>query len=319
MPITPKVFLSHASEDKQRFVVAFAKRLRENGVDAWLDKWEMLPGDSLVDKIFEEGLKEANAVIVVLSQNSIDKPWVREELNSAVVARIERGAKLIPVVLDDCSVPEALKTTLWEKIASFDSYQESFDRILASIYGHSIKPVLGPPPPFSSVALTEIEGLEPIDNLVLKVSGDHLLENPDDSIDPADLFGPGNSSAPPKSEVLDALEVLEQRGYATQSKFFGGGDDKWGCYYRLTLYGFDEYCKAYVPDYGVQLDRTAGLIVNEGASSNLDLEKQLGVPLMLANHFIRILEHGDYVKVSKEMGARISIYEVSAKLRRALA
>src|SRR4051794_20083808 len=49
----PKVFVSHASEDKQRFVERFAARLRENGVDAWLDEWEMKPGDSLVDRIFE--------------------------------------------------------------------------------------------------------------------------------------------------------------------------------------------------------------------------------------------------------------------------
>jgi hypothetical protein len=37
---TPKVFISHASEDKDRFVTLFARRLRENGVDAWLDQWE---------------------------------------------------------------------------------------------------------------------------------------------------------------------------------------------------------------------------------------------------------------------------------------
>lgn len=63
----PKVFLSHASEDKDRFVVDFARQLRENGVDVWLDQWEMKPGDSLVGKIFEEGLKDARAVIIVLS------------------------------------------------------------------------------------------------------------------------------------------------------------------------------------------------------------------------------------------------------------
>jgi len=59
----PKVFISHASEDKDRFVIPFATRLRENGVDAWVDRWEMNPGDSLVDRIFEEGLKNAAAVI----------------------------------------------------------------------------------------------------------------------------------------------------------------------------------------------------------------------------------------------------------------
>lgn len=42
----PKAFISRASEDKSRFVVRFAERLRANGVDARLDCWEMLPGSS---------------------------------------------------------------------------------------------------------------------------------------------------------------------------------------------------------------------------------------------------------------------------------
>ena len=57
--MNPKVFVSHASEDKERFVLAFAAKLRAQGVDAWVDRWEMLPGDSLVDKLFEEGLRNA--------------------------------------------------------------------------------------------------------------------------------------------------------------------------------------------------------------------------------------------------------------------
>jgi TIR domain len=77
--LAPKVFLSHASEDKQRFVLPFATSLREKGIDVWLDKWEILPGDSLVDKLFEEGLKEAEAVLIVISAVSVTKPWVRQE------------------------------------------------------------------------------------------------------------------------------------------------------------------------------------------------------------------------------------------------
>jgi hypothetical protein len=72
-----KVFLSHASEDKERFVIHFAEKLRLNGIDAWLDKWEMLPGDSLIDKIFEEGIRNADAIIVILSKYSITKKWVK--------------------------------------------------------------------------------------------------------------------------------------------------------------------------------------------------------------------------------------------------
>jgi hypothetical protein len=99
----PKVFLSHASEDKDRFVLGFARQLRESGVDVWLDQWEMKPGDSLVDKIYEEGLKDARAVIIVLSTVSVQKPWVREELNASVVNRISRGTKLIGIHL--CHAP----------------------------------------------------------------------------------------------------------------------------------------------------------------------------------------------------------------------
>ena len=51
-------FLSHASEDKA-FVLDFAARLRKRGIDLWLDRWEILPGDSFVDKIFK-GAKPAD-------------------------------------------------------------------------------------------------------------------------------------------------------------------------------------------------------------------------------------------------------------------
>ena len=131
----PKVFISHASEDKDRFVIDFASRLRAQGIDAWLDRWEMFPGDSLVDKLFEEGLHSATAVVVVLSTNSVDKPWVREEINAAFVKHVAGGMKLIPVVLDDCRVPECLASTLWERISNLSAYEHRFERIVAAITG----------------------------------------------------------------------------------------------------------------------------------------------------------------------------------------
>ena len=64
--IAPKVFVSHAGEDRDRFVTGFATKLMEKGVDAWYSLWEIAPGDSLVEKIFNEGLKDAAALIIVL-------------------------------------------------------------------------------------------------------------------------------------------------------------------------------------------------------------------------------------------------------------
>ncbi len=52
---------------RERFVRPFAERLRAKGVDTWVAFWDMLPGDKLVTKIFDEGLKPSDAVIVILS------------------------------------------------------------------------------------------------------------------------------------------------------------------------------------------------------------------------------------------------------------
>lgn len=109
--MTPKVFISHASEDRE-FTQDLATKLRSKGVNAWLDVWEILPGDSLIDKIFEEGLKDAEGFIVILSRSSVNKEWVREELNAAMVKKINGLTKLIPVVLDDCEIPEGLNSTV---------------------------------------------------------------------------------------------------------------------------------------------------------------------------------------------------------------
>jgi hypothetical protein len=50
-------FISYAGEDRERFAKPFTARLRAKGIDAWASFREINPGHRLVDKIFEEGLK----------------------------------------------------------------------------------------------------------------------------------------------------------------------------------------------------------------------------------------------------------------------
>lgn len=141
--MAPKVFIIHAGEDKERFVRGFAKRLVEGGIQAWFDEWEIHPGDSLVDRIFEEGVKSADAFVIVLSQYSVSKPWVKEELNAAIVKRVNKGSKIIPVILDDCEVPEALRSTQWQRINDSESYEDELGRIVDALLGVRRAPTLG--------------------------------------------------------------------------------------------------------------------------------------------------------------------------------
>jgi len=311
----PKAFISHASEDKQRFVLAFAERLRATGIDAWLDRWEMLPGDSLVDKIFEEGLRNASAVVVVLSANSVNKPWVREELNSAFVKRVNSGSKLIPVVLDACNVPEALASTLWERIDNLAAYDESFHRIVAAITGTREKPALGTLPVYVTSPIREIGGLSRIDNLVLKAASELAMKNGHDMVNGPDLQTFDFLATVPAQELNDSLEVLEQAGIVTVTQLIGMDLPP----FRVTTYGFQQYAKAYIDGYDRLVGQIALAIVNQTLRDNQAIRAHLKVNQFLVDHALDVLESQRYIRLSRSIGGHVHIIDVSATLKRALA
>lgn len=310
----PRVFVSHASEDKDRFVTRFATRLRENGVDAWLDKWEMLPGDSLVDKIFEEGLKDAQAVIIVLSRISVQKPWVREELNAAIVKRINMGSKLIPVVIDDCEVPEALTSTLWQRIENLESYGESFDRIIASIFGTSDKPPLGTPPSYTPHLAHTIGSLTKVDSLVLRLACENAIAKTSGLINPEELFGKNGKQLLPEAELRDAIEVLEQQHLLHAHRAIGGSLPS----FRITTRGFEKYAQACISEYAALVRDVVSTLVNRRKESDQAIAADLDKPLYIVQHILHVLEDAGHLSLSETISGPCRVYNIAASLRRAL-
>lgn len=310
----PKVFVSHASEDKARFVVDFARRLRENGVDAWLDQWEMKPGDSLVDKIFEEGLKEARAVVVVLSATSALKPWVREELNAAVVNRISRGTKLIPVVIDNCEVPEALRSTIWQKIDDLSSYDAGLQRILSVIFDVTDKPAIGAPPARFVGPAPLIAGLSRVDDLILRVIARMQIDEDAGLVEWEKLKAEPSLQGVPQQELLDSLEILEQHYFIKVGKALGAPLS----HVVLTDLGFLKFAEAYVDDYQGTVNQIAALLVNEDVRQNQKLAVRVHKPAPFVDFVLHLMESNGYIKVSKSLGGQSHVWEVSASLRRAL-
>lgn len=317
--MTPKVFISHASEDKTRFVTSFATRLRENGVDAWLDRWEMLPGDSLVDKIFEEGLKEAHAVIIVLSKFSISKPWVTEELNASMVSRISKGTKIIPIVIDDCDVPEALKSTLWEHVKNTEDFEDSLKRILASIFDAREKPPVGTPPDFIQKATNSISGLSTIDTLVLKRAVAFDLENEAHIVEPENIFPDLDALGLTKDQVKESIEILGSDGYFKLSHYLGGGSDRYGCHIQITNYGFEQYCRSEIEIYDQLKEECAGLIINENITDSRILTERTGAKPRLIEHILDVFESNSLIDMTKYISGIILIHHVHPKFRRMLA
>jgi hypothetical protein len=174
MPDTPRAFISHASEDKSRFVVEFATKLRAAGVDAWVDAWEIRAGDSLVRKIFSQGIDEADVFIVVLSETSVTKPWVLEELDAAVVRRIQDGTRLIPVLIDDVFAPAPLRHLRWVSVPAL-GLDGAVEDIAGTLFGSDLAPPLGSPPAYSRRTPQLVSNA--VDDAVLGAAIDLILAN----------------------------------------------------------------------------------------------------------------------------------------------
>lgn len=314
--MAPKAFISHTSEDKDRFVIQFASKLRERGVDAWLDKWEMLPGDKLVDKIFNQGIKDAAFIIVVVSNSSITKPWVKEEIDSAFIKRIEKNIKIIPVVIDKCEIPEALKTTLYERIADLANYEESLTRIISSIFGLTDKPPVGSAPNFSKLDIKVIDGLSPQDNLALKLCCDYLVEHRESHVNPREIFNQNSQFFSSEMAFIESLEVLDGDEYISLLPVIGSSTIN--NHFTVTLKGFDLYANTYITDYSKITYNVVAAIVNEDMMENQQIAKSLNQNIAVVDHILDLLENNGLIKLSKTIGVLSHIYNVSPKLKRLL-
>lgn len=311
-PTPPKVFLSHASEDKDRFVLRLAHQLRERGIDVWLDFWEILPGDSLVDKVFNEGLKSASAVIIVLSQFSVLKPWVREELDVSVVKRISKGMKIIPVVLDGCEVPEPLLATLYQRVDDLDDPHEAIERIVAAVYEHRPKPPLGPPPGYAVAEVVQVTGLNSLDCVVFKQSCEFLIKSDEYLVDPDAVLCEGSGLGISDSDLRDSLDVLENLFLIEVFHSSGSGFDS----FQVTDHGWSIYYETFVPDFDRVVESTILAILNDGLMQTDEIANHLDVPHRYVDHIITMLEGAGHLMVSQAMGPCRYIGDVRGSLKR---
>ncbi|UXE60258.1 MAG: toll/interleukin-1 receptor domain-containing protein [Woronichinia naegeliana WA131] len=93
------VFICHSSNDKKSFVEPLSIELKKLGVRVWFDKFVLVPGDRLSEKI-AEGLATTRSGVLVISKSFIGKPWTRYELSGLVNRFVEENTRLIPIWLD---------------------------------------------------------------------------------------------------------------------------------------------------------------------------------------------------------------------------
>ncbi|HRQ22787.1 MAG TPA: toll/interleukin-1 receptor domain-containing protein [Anaerolineales bacterium] len=129
MPTTDKrplkVFLCHADVDNKA-VRALYDRLVKDGVDAWLDKENILPGQAW-DYEIRKAVREADAVLVCLSKQFNQAGYRQKEVRLALDPTMEKPEGdifIIPARLEECETLESLRVWNWVNLFEADGYDK---------------------------------------------------------------------------------------------------------------------------------------------------------------------------------------------------
>jgi tetratricopeptide (TPR) repeat protein len=143
-----QVFLSHSSGDKAA-VEELAVRLRREGIEPWLDKWNLVPGDPWQPAV-ERALDECATCAVVIGPGGFGG-WQNEEMRAAIARRASEGQggfRVIPVLLPGVDRPERgklpafLLASTWVEFRRSLDEADAFRRLICGIQGQ--EPGVGP-------------------------------------------------------------------------------------------------------------------------------------------------------------------------------
>jgi len=129
METKPTLFISYSNKDEELAHI-LEDRLKEYGIKIVYDKIIFDSGGDY-QKDLLKSLINADAIIVLITSNSISSPYVMKELGMArSVAQESQGKKLLlPIIYGDVEIPNSIK----------DSYviywKDNFEKVIESIVG----------------------------------------------------------------------------------------------------------------------------------------------------------------------------------------
>ena len=112
-PITPKIFISHAWEDKI-FVRRLEAELKSAGAEVWVDHSGVQGGDNL-PKCISDALTWCDTVLLIWSEAASQSHWVELEWTNALSLR----KTIIPCVVSKTPLPALLANVLYVDCRDF--------------------------------------------------------------------------------------------------------------------------------------------------------------------------------------------------------
>lgn len=125
-------FISHSSHDT-KFAQKVATDLEIIGADPFIDLWEIKPGDSIIEKV-QNGIDACDIFIIILSENSVNSIWCRNELNMALTNQFnKKDTKIIPIKYRECTIPGFLRDKLYIDMTDSRKYKAGISSLLETL------------------------------------------------------------------------------------------------------------------------------------------------------------------------------------------
>lgn len=149
------VFLCHNHEDK-KIVREIAFKLKDKGINPWLDVWELPPGQPW-QEILEQQIEKIHSVAVFIGKKGIG-PWQNREIYAFIQQFVKRHCPVIPVILPACKGNPAIPVFL--NAMTHVDFRESDPEPLAQlIWGIKGSKIIEPPVSKPKKYLTIIIGI----------------------------------------------------------------------------------------------------------------------------------------------------------------
>ena len=317
METTPHAFLCHASEDKE-IARPLAEELRRNGVDTFYDEWEIGPGDSIRQKI-DEGIGDCTHFIVLLTPISIEKPWVKAEIDAGFGRNLKGECKFIPLRcgLEVDRLPSLLEAKLSPAIdGSHD--KSNIKKLIDFIHGIGVSPPLGEPPQAIQESSGGALGLSPAAEAIVKIT----IEDSENGMADSQMISLRQlkeATGLEDDDIIDAVDELESRGYvrviSTQSIDPLDGEHVWAEASLFTT--FDKYFKPWNPEDDAL--RIANALENGKSGDLPEMAQEYSWPPRRMNPAVSYLIENGLVGASDELGSlpwvRWSIYKTPGTRR----
>ena len=147
------LFICHADMDKQDIVLPIVAACKQLGIRVWLDSSQISWGDDLVSKV-ALGLKKSKLVLVVASEQSVNRGWPLKEISLAMADEIAtQSVRVLPLFVGDrASLIQKVPILANKKSLDWESNPQEIANQIANKLGRDISSTKASPPLVSSEA-----------------------------------------------------------------------------------------------------------------------------------------------------------------------